>query len=124
MRTMYFEAAAPRAARGRTAPMALGNVPRLTALTAIVLLAGGLRFYNLWALGYANSYYAAGIEAMLQSWHNFFFVAAGPGGSVSLDKPPVGFWLQAISAHFLGVNGFAVVLPQIIAGLLSVVVIY
>jgi 4-amino-4-deoxy-L-arabinose transferase-like glycosyltransferase len=61
---------------------------------------------------------------MLQSWHNFFYVAAEPGGAVSVDKPPLGLWLQAISAYFLGINGFAVVLPQIIAGLLSVAVVY
>lgn len=93
-------------------------------LSAILALAAVLLFSNLGNLGYANAYYTAGVESMLQSWHNFFFVAAEPGGSVSIDKPPVGFWLEAISAHFLGVTGFAVVLPQIIAGLLSIVVIY
>jgi hypothetical protein len=96
----------------------------LAALAAIVILAAGLRFANLDAIGYGNTYYTAAVKSMLQSWHNFFFVAAEPGGSVSVDKPPLGLWLQAISAFFLGVNGFAVVLPQIIAGLLSVVLIY
>ena len=94
------------------------------ALVAILLLAGWLRFANLEAIGYGNTYYTAAIKSMLQSWRNFFFVAAEPGGSVSLDKPPLGFWLQAVSAYFLGVNGFAVVLPQLIAGLLSTALIY
>lgn len=97
---------------------------RWISLAAIVLLAAFLRFANFSAIGYGNIYYTAAVKSMLQSWHNFFFVAAEPGGSVSLDKPPVGFWLQAISAYFLGVNGFAVVLPQIIAGLVSIVVVY
>lgn len=97
---------------------------RWAALAAIVLLAAFLRLSNIQAIGWGNTYYTAAVKSMLQSWHNFFFVAAEPGGSVSVDKPPVGFWLQAISAYFLGVNGFAVVLPQIIAGLLSVVVVY
>jgi 4-amino-4-deoxy-L-arabinose transferase-like glycosyltransferase len=48
---------------------------------------------------------------MLTSWHNFFYAAFEPGGSVSVDKPPLGFWLQAISAFFLGVNGFSLALP-------------
>ncbi|MEJ2554803.1 MAG: glycosyltransferase family 39 protein, partial [Anaerolineae bacterium] len=61
---------------------------------------------------------------MLQSWHNFFFVAAEPGGSVSIDKPPLGLWLQVISAYIFGVNGFGVLLPQILAGILSVIVLY
>lgn len=93
-------------------------------LAAIVALAAALRFYNLEALGYANHYYTAGITSMLQSWRNFFFVAAEPGGAVSIDKPPVGLWLQALSAYFLGVNGFAMLLPEILAGLASVAVLY
>jgi 4-amino-4-deoxy-L-arabinose transferase-like glycosyltransferase len=94
------------------------------ALTGIMLLATILRFANLDAIGQANTYYTAAVEAMLQSWHNFFFVAAEPGGSVSVDKPPVGLWLQVISAYFLGVNGFAVVLPQLLAGIGSVILVF
>jgi 4-amino-4-deoxy-L-arabinose transferase-like glycosyltransferase len=97
---------------------------RLVALAAIVVLAAGLRFANLNALGEANHYYTAAVASMLKSWHNFFFVAAEPGGSVSVDKPPVGLWLQAISAYFLGVNGLGVLLPQILAGILSVIMLY
>ncbi len=100
------------------------NILRLMALGVIVALATGLRFANLGSLGYANHYYTAAVTSMLQSWSNFFFVAAEPGGAVSVDKPPLGLWLQAISAYFFGVNGFAVLLPEIVAGLLSVVVIY
>ncbi len=69
----------------------------LAALLVILLLAAVLRFININSLGYVNHYYAAAVKSMLQSWHNFFFVAAEPGGSVSVDKPPVGLWLQAIS---------------------------
>jgi 4-amino-4-deoxy-L-arabinose transferase-like glycosyltransferase len=105
------------------------RVPRIEALptiplAGIVALAAGLRFANLSALGYVNHYYSAATVAMLQSWHNFFFVAAEPGGSVSIDKPPVGLWLQAISAYIFGVNSLGVLLPQILAGILSVIVVY
>jgi 4-amino-4-deoxy-L-arabinose transferase-like glycosyltransferase len=93
-------------------------------LGLIVLLAAGLRFYNLSAVGDASQYYTAAVKSMLQSWHNFFFVAAEPGGSVSVDKPPLGLWLQAGSAAIFGVTGVAVVLPQVIAGILSVPVLY
>lgn len=96
----------------------------LTAITVIILLAAGLRFSNLDALGYVNHYYTAGVESMLQSWHNFFFVAAEPGGSVTIDKPPVGLWLQVISAYFFGVNGFSVLLPELLAGTISIGVLY
>lgn len=95
-----------------------------TGITLIVILAAVLRFANLDAIGYANHYYTAAVKSMLQSWHNFFYVAAEPGGSVSVDKPPLGLWIQAISAYFLGVSGFSVVLPQILAGIFSVIVLY
>jgi 4-amino-4-deoxy-L-arabinose transferase-like glycosyltransferase len=96
----------------------------LAALTGIVILAAVLRFTNIDSLGYVNHYYAAAVKSMLQSWHNFFFVVAEPGGSVSVDKPPVGLWLQAISAYFLGVNTLGLLMPQILAGLASVVLVY
>lgn len=96
----------------------------ILALTAIVILAAVLRFIDINSLGYVNHYYAAAVKSMLQSWHNFFFVAAEPGGSVSVDKPPVGLWLQTISAYFLGVNALGLLMPQILAGLASVVVVY
>lgn len=98
--------------------------PASGALLAILALAAALRFAWLDALGYANHYYTAAVAAMLQSPRNFFFVAAEPGGSVSIDKPPVGLWIEALSALVFGVNGFAVVLPQILAGILSVALLY
>ncbi len=92
-------------------------------LGAVLLLGAFLRFYQLGQSG-MNEYYAAAVKSMLLSWKNFFFVAFEPGGSISLDKPPLGFWAEAVSAYFLGVNGFALALPNAIAGLLSIVLLY
>ena len=118
------EMLASQAAPTRSLPRLQARVLRLGALSAVLLLAAGLRLAHLTALGYVNHYYTAAAASMLQSWHNFFFVAAEPGGAVSVDKPPVGLWLQAGSALMFGVNGFAVVLPQIMAGLLSVALLF
>ncbi|NTV62855.1 MAG: glycosyltransferase family 39 protein, partial [Oscillochloris sp.] len=100
------------------------QLPQRLALGLILLLAAGLRFANLGALGYVNHYYSAGIVSMLQSWHNLFFVAAEPGGAVSIDKPPLGLWIQALSAGLFGVNTFGLLLPEILAGLGSVALLY
>lgn len=94
------------------------------ALAVIVALAGALRYANLDALGSGNQYYTAAVNAMLQSPTNFFFAAAEPGGGVSVDKPPFGLWIQTISAAIFGVNGFAVALPSILAGMASVALLY
>jgi 4-amino-4-deoxy-L-arabinose transferase-like glycosyltransferase len=61
---------------------------------------------------------------MIQSWHNFFFVAFDPGGFVTIDKPPLGFWFQAISAKILGYSGFSLLLPEALAGIGSVAMLY
>jgi 4-amino-4-deoxy-L-arabinose transferase-like glycosyltransferase len=61
---------------------------------------------------------------MLDSWHNFFFVAYDPGGFVSIDKPPVGFWLEAASAKLFGFNSVSILLPQAACGVLSVLLLY
>ena len=94
------------------------------SLLFIILLGGWLRFYHLGASGVGNHYYAATVKSMLTSWHNFFFVSYEPGGSVSVDKSPLGFWIQAIFAYFLGINGFALALPQALAGWLSIPLLY
>ncbi len=93
-------------------------------LGTIILLGAFLRFYDLGAHSIGNAYYAATVKSMLTSWDNFFFAAYEPGGSVTVDKPPLGFWIQAVSAYFLGVNGFALALPQALAGVLSIPLLY
>ncbi|MCX7608774.1 MAG: glycosyltransferase family 39 protein [Anaerolineales bacterium] len=98
--------------------------PAHLSLLAIVVLSAFLHFYNLRAIGDANLYYTAAVKSMLQSWHNFFFVAAEPGGSVMVDKPPLGLWLEAAFAAVLGVSGVSTSLPNILAGLLSIPLLY
>ena len=85
-----------------------------------MLLSLTLHLSNLAAIGDANTYYTAAVESMTQSWHNFFFVAAEPGGSVTIDKPPLGLWIETAFAFVLGVEGWVVSLPNILAGVFSV----
>ncbi len=108
----------------RALHLPLGLTWTAIGLGLVVIVAAVLRLYNIQAVGDSNPYYTAAVKSMLQSFHNFFFAAAEPGGSVTVDKPPLGLWLQAISAFFLGVNGVAVVLPQIVAGILSVPLLF
>ena len=107
----------------RLAATAAQNGQRI-ALSAILLLAAFLNLFRLDAEGYANGYYAAAVKSMLQSWHTFFFVSFDPGGLVSVDKPPLGFWIQTASAKVLGFSGVSILLPQAIAGILSVGLLY
>ncbi len=89
-----------------------------------MLLTLVLHFFRLDQEGFANLYYAATVKSMLTSWHNFFYASFDPGGLVTVDKPPLGLWVQALSATIFGFNGFSLLLPQAVAGVLSVALIY
>jgi 4-amino-4-deoxy-L-arabinose transferase-like glycosyltransferase len=93
-------------------------------LLLITMLSLFLNTLHLNREGYGNLYYAAGIKSMLESWHNFFYLAYDPGGFVSIDKPPLGFWLQALSAKMFGFHGWALILPQVLASVVSVLILY
>src|SRR5437763_12731061 len=94
------------------------------ALGGIMLISIFMNFFQLGQNGFGNQYYAAGIRSMMDNWHNFFFVSFDPGGFVTIDKPPLGFWLQVISSKIFGLTAFSVYLPQALSGVLSVALLY
>lgn len=82
---------------------------------------------NVWGLdreGDSNPYYAEAIRAMARNGHNFFFVAADPGGFISLDKPPVAFGGPAVLVHLFGYSSWTMLLPSAVAGTAAVGVLY
>ncbi len=97
---------------------------RRIALGAILLLAAFLNLFQLSREGYANAYYAAAVKSMAMNWHNFFFAAFDPSGFVTIDKPPLGFWFQVASVKLFRFNGVSLLLPEAVAGILSVALLY
>jgi len=93
-------------------------------LVAIALLAAILNMYGIWKDSVVNGYYTAAVTSMLQSFHNFFFASFDPAGYVTVDKPPVTFWIQTLSAYVFGLHGWSVILPQALAGVGSVLLLY
>src|SRR5207302_6872785 len=93
------------------------------ALLGITLISVFMNFFQLGKNGF-DSYYPPAVRSMMDNWHNFFFAAYDPGGFTSLDKPPVGFWLQVLSAKIFGLTPFSVLLPQAICGVLAVLLLY
>ncbi|MDX8361747.1 glycosyltransferase family 39 protein [Cytobacillus sp. IB215316] len=93
-------------------------------LILIILLAAVLNIFNIWTDDYANPYYTAAVNSMMQSFENFFFASFDAAGYVTVDKPPVAFWVQTISAFIFGYDGWSVILPQALAGIGSVILMY
>jgi 4-amino-4-deoxy-L-arabinose transferase-like glycosyltransferase len=86
----------------------------------VVALSLALNTWSLSVAGYGNTYYAAAVRSMTFSWKNFFFASFDPGGFISVDKPPVFLWVDALSARIFGFSTWSLLLPSAIAGATSV----
>ena len=90
----------------------------------ILLLAAVLRCWNLAGHGFDNLYYSPAVLSMASDWHNFWFAAFDPAGFLAIGKPPLAFWMQALSVRLFGFNALAIHLPQVLAGMLSVLLVF
>jgi len=94
------------------------------ALLAILLLSLALRLWGLPQNGWGNEYYSAGVRSMTMSWHNFLYNSFDPAGFLSVDKPPVALWIQAVSAKLFGFHGLSLLIPQVLEGVAAVWIVY
>lgn len=93
-------------------------------LAALLILAALL---DLWALGqngWANEYYSAAVRSMAGSWHNFLFGSFDANGLMTVDKPPLALWVQALSVKAFGYSSLAILVPQALMGAASVGLLY
>ena len=111
---------ARRTSRGATARLGLHHL----ALAGVLVLSAIVNTHRLSQNGYGNIFYSAGDKSMLRSLHNFFFVSFDPGGLVTVDKPPLGLWVQAASAKLFGFSPLSLLLPEAILGMLAVLLLY
>ena len=95
----------------------------LAAVALITLAAAVLRLVHVGRVA-PDPFYDAAVRSMGLSWHNFFFGAFEPGGSVSIDKPPVDLWLQVASVKLLGFSSTTLKIPEALAGTASVPLLY
>jgi 4-amino-4-deoxy-L-arabinose transferase-like glycosyltransferase len=93
-------------------------------LAALLVLAAVL---NLWALdqnGWANDYYAAAVRSMASSWHNFLYGSFDASEMMTVNKPPLSLWVQALSVKAFGFGSLAILVPQALMGMGSVALVY
>ncbi|MFF4550683.1 ArnT family glycosyltransferase [Streptomyces sp. NPDC001435] len=95
--------------------------PAFLGLLAATFL---LYLYNLSASGYANSFYSAAVQAGSKSWKALFFGSLDAGNAITVDKPPASLWPMALSVRIFGLNSWAILVPEVIMGVLTVAVVY
>jgi 4-amino-4-deoxy-L-arabinose transferase-like glycosyltransferase len=94
--------------------------PALLVVAALAAVAYG------WGMAGASvePFYGAAARSMSESWHDFIFGAFDPAGTVTVDKLPGALWMQALSLRVFGFHIWALVLPQVVEGVLTILVLY
>src|SRR5512146_1808743 len=118
----------PLAAGGELPEAIRPALRRLTAdrlaLPGLAAFAAALYLVNLTVSGWANTYYALAAQAASQSWSALFFGSLDASNFITLDKPPLAILPMAISVKLLGLSSFALLLPEALLGIGTVVVLY
>lgn len=99
---------------------AVASTLQRTALGGVFALAAVLYLWALDTSGTVNEYYAQAVAAGSQSWSAMFFGSLDTGNFITVDKPPLSLWVQSASVRLFGFNTWAILVPQVLAGLATV----
>ncbi|MCX2733649.1 glycosyltransferase family 39 protein [Saccharopolyspora sp. NFXS83] len=114
--------------RSRAARLVLGGSAdppwARPALIGVLAVAAVL---DTWALSineWANTYYSATVLGMTRSWEAFFYGSLDAASFITVDKPPLALWVQALSARAFGFNSWSLLVPQAVFAVLTVLVLH
>ena len=119
MSTSSISLPTPRRARSRA--LSFSVAPELAGL---LVLAAVLYLWALSQNGFANEYYSAAVRSMSSSWHAFLYGSFDSSGVMTVDKPPLALWVQALSARVFGFNTWSLLVPQALMGVATVGLTY
>ena len=92
-------------------------------LLGIAAVAAFLYAWNISQAGLAP-FYSVAVKSMSESWKAFFYGAFDPKATITIDKLAGSFLPQALSARIFGFHPWSLALPQVIEGVIAVLVMY
>ena len=103
-----------------------GRQPRwvLPALLVLLGVTAAAYLWDLSASGYANSFYAAAVQAGTKSWKAFFFGSLDSSNFITVDKSPASLWVMELSGRLFGFNSWSLLVPQVLEGVAAVGLVY
>jgi 4-amino-4-deoxy-L-arabinose transferase-like glycosyltransferase len=110
--------------RVRALPRPLARLFAYPELIGLLAVTGVLNLWNLSLNGFANTYYAAAVKSMSTSWHDFLFASMDKSGLMTVDKPPLALWVEALSARIFGFNSWSILVPQALMGIAAAALMY
>ncbi len=94
------------------------------ALAALLTVTAALYLAGLSRNGWANDFYSAAVQAGTASWKAFFFGSLDSSNFITVDKTPASLWVMELSARAFGLNYWSLLVPQALAGVATVAVLY
>lgn len=93
---------------------------------ALLLILAAAAVLYLWAPGsrVVQPYYAAAVHSMSQDSTALLFSGFDPSGVVTIDKPPLAFWVQVVAAWLLGYHWAVIAVVQAVEGVAAVFVLH
>lgn len=92
-------------------------------MVGCLVLAAALRVWRLWSNGLGNSYYTAAAVSMSKNWTAFLAGSLDSSNFITVDKPAPWLWPSAILIKLFGLNWATELLPNAVAGVLTVLVL-
>jgi 4-amino-4-deoxy-L-arabinose transferase-like glycosyltransferase len=89
-------------------------------LLAVLLGTALLYLWDLSASGYANSFYAAAVQAGTKSWKAWFFGSLDSSNFITVDKPPASLWIMGLSGRIFGFSSWSLLVPSALEGVAAV----
>jgi 4-amino-4-deoxy-L-arabinose transferase-like glycosyltransferase len=111
--------AAPTGAEERSEP----TWARL-ALIALLVFTACAYLWDLSLSGYANSFYAAAVQAGTKSWKAMFFGSIDSSSFITVDKPPASLWVMELAGRIFGFSSGSMLVPQVLEGLAAVAMLH
>jgi 4-amino-4-deoxy-L-arabinose transferase-like glycosyltransferase len=117
---------APRARRDRSSDVDVRVEPTWArpALIALLVCTAVAYLWDLSASGYANSFYAAAVQAGTKSWKAMLFGSIDTSNFITVDKPPASLWVMEVSGRIFGFSSMSMLVPQVLEGVAAVALLH
>ena len=98
-------------------------MPRV-ALGVLLVATAVLYLWDLGASRWANSFYAAAVQAGSTNATAMLFGSSDAANAITVDKTPAALWVMDLCARLFGFNPWSMLVPQALMGVAAVALLY
>ena len=109
---------------GTREPRERRSLAERAVLSLLMVMTTAGYLWDLSASGFANSFYAAAVEAGTKSWKAFFFGSLDSSNFITVDKPPASLWVMELSGRLFGFSSWSMLVPDALMGAGAVALVY